>query len=458
MNTEPAYNYYFLGIGGIGMSALARYFYMQGNNVAGYDLSPSVITNDLVKLGINIHFEPDINQIPKQFLDNKNVIIIRTPAVPDDHEELAYFEKNKFVVKKRAEVLGQLFNKQRGIAIAGTHGKTSVTSMTAYIMHCSPLGCSAFLGGIMKNINSNLILNRDSKWVVAEADEFDRSFLYLTSDIALVTWIDADHLDIYHNAEVIRESFSQFLSQVKPGGAIILKKGIEPGIELNNRKLYTYSFDSFNTDFYASDIRCEEYYYVFNIVTPGDVIRHVKLKYPGLTNVENAVAAAAAAFVAGVGPDIIGRALSKFTGVQRRFDIQYQNGKRIFIDDYAHHPRELDAIISSVRKLYPGKKITGIFQPHLYSRTRDFAAEFAESLSALDDLILLDIYPAREKPIEGISSRIIFDKVTIAQKVLCKKSELLNILEKRDPEILLSMGAGDIDKYVGKIKQLMAEQ
>jgi UDP-N-acetylmuramate--alanine ligase len=458
METNQAYNYYFLGIGGIGMSALARYFYMQGNSVAGYDLSPSGITDELSRLGIDIHFKPAIDCIPDIFLDKSKTIIIRTPAVPDDHEELIFFRGKGFSIKKRAEVLGQLFNDQKGIAIAGTHGKTSVTSMSAFIMHRSVLRCNAFLGGIMKNINSNLILDKESKWVVAEADEFDRSFLQLSPEIALVTWIDSDHLDIYGTPEAIRESFKQFLLKVKPGGTIILKEGIKTDIDFKGKTFYTYSIDSKKSDFHAENIRNENSQYKFDIYTPGEVIQNVKLQYPGMTNIENAVAAAAVTFAAGVNRYTIRDALCEFTGVQRRFDIQFDNGKQTYIDDYAHHPRELDAIIGSVRKLYPGRKLTGIFQPHLFSRTRDFADEFAVSLSALDELILLDIYPAREKPIEGVSSQIILDRVTCTQKILCGKNELMGILKEKKIDILLTAGAGDIDKYVSQIKELFSRR
>jgi UDP-N-acetylmuramate--alanine ligase len=458
MKELTAYNYYFLGIGGIGMSALARYFHMQGRRVAGYDLSPSSITDELTLLGIRIHFIPDIQLIPPDWNDKQNTLVVRTPAVPDDHPELQYFLKNGFTVKKRAEILAQLFNAQRGIAISGTHGKTSVTCMSAFIMHNSSQGCNAFLGGIMKNTGSNLILNRTTNWVVAEADEYDRSFLHLTPDIALVTWIDADHLDIYNNTEAIRDSFIQFLSKVKPDGTIILKNNIVLKYETGNRNIYTYSLSDDKADFYATGIRLEGERYVFDIVTPGEVIREVKLQYPGMTNIENAVAAAAATYSAGVDLKTIGLALSEFIGVKRRFDIQYQDGRQIYIDDYAHHPRELDAIISSVRKLFPDKKVTGIFQPHLFSRTRDFAPEFAESLSALDELILLDIYPAREKPIKGVSSEIIFNKVTLDQKIRCSKTELIKLLNKKFFEVLITMGAGDIDKYVSQIKELFDRQ
>ncbi len=457
MQKNLTYNYYFLGIGGIGMSALARYFYMQGNQVAGYDLTPSAITDELTAMGIHIHFTPAIESIPEGFLDKEKTIVVRTPAVPANHLELQYFIQQGFIIKKRSEVLGILFNKQKGIAIAGTHGKTSVTSMTAYIMHKSELGCNAFLGGIMKNTQSNLILNQKSSWVVAEADEFDRSFLHLNPDIAVVTWIDADHLDIFGSHDAVRESFINFLENIKPGGTIILKEGIQVDIS-SSLSRYTYSLNSVISDFYAKNIRCQENRYIFDIATPGIPITNIKLQYPGMTNIENAVAAAAATYVAGVDTKIIGSALSEFIGVQRRFDIQFERGNQLFIDDYAHHPRELDSIIGSIRKLYPNRKLTGIFQPHLYSRTRDFAKEFAVSLSELDELFLLDIYPAREDPIPGISSRIIFDKVTIPEKTLCKKTELLDLLKNKTFDILLTAGAGDIDKLVPTIKKMLAER
>jgi len=452
MKFESIYSVYFLGIGGIGMSSLASYFHILGKNVAGYDLSPSAITDDLQKSGIKIHFNEDPDQISQEFQDKEHSLVVYTPAVPQDHKELEYFVEHNFTIKKRAEVLGILFNVKKGIAIAGTHGKTSVTSMCAFILHNSKLKCSAFLGGIVKNISSNLIIQENSLWMVAEADEYDRSFLQLKPEIALITWVDADHLDIYSSIKDIKETFEKFLSQVNNGGKIILKDGID--LKFNDEIVtsYTYSFDNPKSDFYAKNIRCKMGRYSFEIATPGSDIQDITLQYRGLTNIENAVAAASIAYLAGVDTPVIAASLSAFEGVRRRFDVQYEDEKNIYIDDYAHHPRELDAIIGSVRKLYPGKRITGVFQPHLYSRTRDFADEFAVSLSALDELILLDIYPAREKPIAGISSKSIFDKVTIQAKTLCSKNDLLEILKIRKPEILLTMGAGDIDRYVDDIR------
>jgi UDP-N-acetylmuramate--alanine ligase len=458
MAFESIHKVYLLGIGGIGMSALARYFYACGKEVAGYDLTPSVITGDLEALGINIHYREDIQEIPASFRNKNDCIVVRTPAVPDQHLELKYFREEGYTVLKRAEVLSELFNGKRGIAIAGTHGKTSVTSMSAFIMSESALGCHAFLGGILKNTGSNLIMNESSLWVVAEADEFDRSFLFLKPEIALVTWIDADHLDIYSSAAEIEKAFQLFLDNVKEGGTIVVKQGIEVKNKKPDLRKYTYALDSEKADFHASKIRIQNSRYIFHIKTPQGVIEDVRLTIPGRTNIENAVGAASLAFCAGVPLDVIGESLSSFKGVQRRFDIQYENGRRIYIDDYAHHPRELDAVIGSVRMLFPGKKITGVFQPHLYSRTRDFSNDFAQSLSKLDELILLDIYPAREKPIEGVSSDLIFDNVTIPSKTMCSKHDLLKILSAKDFEILLTMGAGDIDRFVEPVKKLVANK
>lgn len=437
------------------MSALARYFHACDKKVAGYDLSSSNITIKLEKMGIAIHYEEDVNQIPAYCKTKEDTLIVHTPAVPVDHTEYQYLKANGFVIKKRAEVLGIIFNAKRGIAISGTHGKTSITSMTSYIMYRSALGCSAFLGGIQKNINSNLIINDKSEWIVAEADEFDRSFLHLHPEIALVTWVDADHLDIYASHQDIIQSFEKFLGGVNKSGVIVLKKGIELKFDAGI-KSYTYSLGQADSDFYTINLTEHNGRYTYDIRTPDSLIQGITLPYPGLTNVENSVGAAALAYIAGVDPLVISAALSEFKGVERRFDIQYEDDQCLYIDDYAHHPRELDAIIGSVRKLFPGRKITGIFQPHLYTRTRDFAREFAESLSALDELILLDIYPAREKPIPGITSSIIYDNINIKAKKLIAKQELLDVLKKCDIDILLTMGAGDIDRFVPKIRDYLA--
>lgn len=455
MNFDAIHSVYFLGIGGIGMSALALYFHACGKAVAGYDLTSSAITTALLAKGISVHFEENSQLIPSSFRRSDNTLVVLTPAVPDDHRELSWFREHQFEIRKRAEVLGIIFNAKKGVAISGTHGKTSVTSMTAYIMQQSEAGCSAFLGGIMKNARSNLIMNEKSDWLVAEADEFDRSFLHLNPFIAAVTWVDADHLDIYGSHEEIKKAFGKFLDQVRPGGSVVLKKGISLEFNPEGKNIYSYSLDDISADFYAGNIHAENARYTFDIVAPDGVIRDIELPYPGLTNVENAVAAASVSYLAGVRPETIGKALSEFQGVQRRFDIHFDNGKHIYIDDYAHHPRELEAIIGSVRKLYSHRHITGVFQPHLYTRTRDFADGFAASLSMLDELILLDIYPAREKPIPGVTSLMVFDKVTIPDKTLCTKNELLEVLGQKKPEILLTMGAGDIDRYIEPITKMI---
>ena len=456
MNFDAIHSVYFLGIGGIGMSALAFYFHACGKYVAGYDLTASAITASLKAKGIAVHFEDNTALIPSSFHDPKNTLVVLTPAVPADHKELQWFRSMKFEIRKRAEVLGILFNAKKGVAISGTHGKTSVTSMAAWIMQQSALGCSAFLGGIMKNINSNLILNEKSEWLVAEADEFDRSFLHLNPLIAAVTWVDADHLDIYGSHEEIRKAFGKFLDQVRPDGTVVLKKGISLDFNESGKKIYSYALDNNSADFYAVNVRTENARYSFDIIVPGGAIRSITLPYPGLTNVENAVAAASVSYLAGVDPAVIGKALSAFQGVKRRFDIHFDNANYTYIDDYAHHPRELEAIIGSVRKLYPQRRITGIFQPHLYSRTRDFAGEFAASLSLLDELILLDIYPAREMPIPGVTSRLVFDNVTIADKTLTTKNDLLEVLSHKKPELFITLGAGDIDKFIEPIKKMVA--
>ena len=458
MNFEETQNIYFLGIGGIGMSALAKYFHTLNKNVAGYDLNSSDITDEMQKLGIDIHFDQNIDKIPKEFLEKDTTLIIRTPAVPDEHLELQYFYKREYQMMKRAEVLGRLVNNKRGIAVAGTHGKTSVSSMITYIMHESKIGCSAFLGGILKNYCSNLVVDQNTDWIVTEADEFDRSFLQLRPEIALITWIDSDHLDIYSSYEEIQNSYEGFASQVKRGGSLIIKKGININLSSEKLKSYTYSLDDKTADFYASDISKTKGRYSFNIHTPESSIKGITLTYPGLINIENAVAACSVAWLAGVDENTISSTINAFEGVKRRFDIQFQSDRCLYIDDYAHHPRELDAIIGSVRKLYPEKKVTGIFQPHLYSRTEDFADEFAVSLDNLDELFLLDIYPAREKPIKGVSSDLIFRKVKSAAKTLLNKNELLSILRKRDFEILITMGAGDIDRLVDPIKKILVNK
>jgi len=449
-------NVYFLGIGGIGMSALARYFKFTGRNVAGYDRTPTALTEAMKAEGIDIHFDDDIRKIPSNW-DPANTLAVFTPALPEEHKELSWFRERPIPLLKRAKVLGLVCNERSGIAVSGTHGKTTVSTMVANILNKTNHGCGAFLGGISKNFGTNLLLPKvESPWIVVEADEFDRSFLHLTPLLALVTSIDADHLDIYGHKDKIVESFERFISQIQPGGSLVIKKGVELNTAKTTAKIYTYSLRS-DSDFTTENLQLntEGGFYQFDIKTPGGIIAGCKMNYPGLLNVENAVGAASLAFLAGVTPAEIKSGLEDYHGVIRRFDVRFRNEKYIYIDDYAHHPEELKAIISSVKELFKGRKITGIFQPHLYSRTRDFSAEFATSLDLLDSAILIPLYPAREEPITGISSEIIFNQMKLQNKRLVTKLQLLDILRNEQCEIVLTMGAGDIDSLAGDIIEIL---
>ncbi|HSM49065.1 MAG TPA: UDP-N-acetylmuramate--L-alanine ligase, partial [Draconibacterium sp.] len=422
-------NVYFLGIGGIGMSALARYFKFTGRNVAGYDRTPTALTEAMHAEGIDIHFDDDIRKIPSNW-DPASTLAVFTPALPEEHKELSWFRERPIPLLKRAKVLGLVCNERSGIAVSGTHGKTTVSTMVANILNKTHRGCGAFLGGISKNFGTNLLLPKvESPWIVAEADEFDRSFLHLTPLLALVTSIDADHLDIYGQKEKIVESFERFISQIQPGGSLVIKKGVELNTEKTTAKIYSYSLNQ-EADFTTINLQLnsEGGFYQFDIKTPGGIIDGCKMNYPGLLNVENAVGAASLAFLAGATPAEIKNGLEDYQGVIRRFDVRFRNEKYIYIDDYAHHPEELKAIISSVKELFKGRKLTGIFQPHLYSRTRDFSAEFASSLDLLDNAILIPLYPAREEPIRGISSEIIFNQMKLQDKHLVTKPQMLDIL------------------------------
>lgn len=449
-------NVYFLGIGGIGMSALARYFRFTGRNVAGYDATRTDLTNALQSEGIDIHYEDDIRFIPSNWNPAETMAVF-TPALPDDHNELSWFREKPIALLKRAKVLGLICNEKSCIAVAGTHGKTTVSTMAATIMDNTGAGCGAFPGGISKNFNSNLLLPKaESPWIVAEADEFDRSFLHLQPQIALVTALDADHLDVYGDRGKMVEAFGKFISQIKPGGKLLVKKGIALDTEKTDAGVYYYSLKD-QADFYAANLRqiSDPAYYLFDLHTPGEVIPDCRLYYPGLLNVENAVAAGALSFLAGASPADIKAGLEEYRGVIRRFDVRFRNENFIYIDDYAHHPEELRAVITSVKELYPGKKVTGIFQPHLYSRTRDFAAEFAASLDLLDEVILVPIYPAREEPLPGISSEIIFDKITQPDKFLSSKEDAAKLLAERPAGVVLTLGAGDIDGLAGQIIEVL---
>ena len=448
---------YFIGIGGIGMSNLARYFMLKGKKVAGYDRTETLLTKQLVKEGAEIHYADDVNLIPAYCKDKSSTMIVYTPAVPSDNEEVKYFHQNNFDIQKRAQVLGTITKSSKALCCAGTHGKTTTSSMLAHILKQSHLDCNAFLGGILKNYNSNLMLSDKSGFTVIEADEYDRSFHWLHPYMALITSVDPDHLDIYGTEEEYLKSFEKFTSLIQSGGALVIKHNIKLSPKVaDNVKVYTYSMNK--GDFHAENIRIGNGEIRFDFVTPSETIENIQLGVPVKINIENGVGSMALAWLNGATADELRHAMSTFQGARRRFDFLLKTDKIVMIDDYAHHPQELAASITSVKELYPDRKVTGVFQPHLYSRTKDFAAEFAESLSLLDELILLDIYPAREKPIEGVTSKIIFDKVT-CPKVLCNKEELLPLLEKKqDIEVLLTIGAGDIDQLLEPIREILEQK
>ncbi len=448
---------YFVGIGGIGMSNLARYFMSQGKSVAGYDRVETPLTKTLVAEGAQIHYEDYTKLIPAEFLDKEKTLVVYTPAVPASHSELQYFRQNGFTMMKRAQVLGEITKTSDAICVAGTHGKTTVSSMTAHLLRQSSVDCNAFLGGILKNYGTNLLLSDKSNITVAEADEYDRSFHWLHPWIAVITSADPDHLDIYGTPEAYRESFEYFTSLIRHDGQLIIKKGapVTPRID-NSVTVYTYS--ELEGDFHAENIRIGGGEIVFDFVSPDTKITDIHLGVPVKVNIENAVAAIGAASLSGVTHDEIRAAMKTFGGAKRRFDFQLKTPKIVFIDDYAHHPNELTASIQSIKQLYPEKKVTGVFQPHLYTRTRDFVDEFAQSLSLLDDVVLLDIYPAREEPIPGITSEVVFDKITLKEKTLLKKAELLEFLKNKELEVLVTLGAGDIEHLLPDIKQLLEKR
>lgn len=446
---------YFVGAGGIGMSALIRYFLAKGKRVAGYDRTPSALTEQLNREGAEIHYEDRVELIPEAFRWPEETLVVYTPAVPETHTELSFFRSGGFEVMKRARVLGEITNCSRGLCVAGTHGKTTTSSMLAHLLKQSSVDCNAFLGGILKNYESNLMLSDRSDLTVIEADEFDRSFHWLKPYMAVITAVDPDHLDIYGTAEAYRESFEKFTSLIRSDGCLLMKKGIDltpqlqPGV-----KLYTYSADE-GGDFHAEHIRIGDGEIRFDFVGPGIRVESVSLGVPMKVNIENGVAAMALAWMNGAKPEEMKVAMAGFQGPRRRFDFHLRKPGRVLIDDYAHHPAELKASILSVKELYAGRRVTGIFQPHLYTRTRDFAADFAASLSLLDELILLDIYPAREEPIPGVTSRLIFDAVTIAHKQLCTKEELLPVVAAGKYEVILMLGAGDIEKLVEPVREII---
>lgn len=445
---------YMIGIGGIGMSALARYFMSLGKSVSGYDRVSTQLTDELIREGSEIHFTTDLAYVREKFPERENLLVIYTPAIPADHLELNYFRKGGYQMKKRAELLGIVSDSTKCIAVAGTHGKTTVTTMVTHLLKVAGITCNAFLGGISKNYKTNAVLSGEEGWMVLEADEFDRSFLHLHPNICIVTSCDPDHLDVYGSAEKLKDSFCRFISQIDPDGHIIYQQDVELDcIRETPRASRSYALAE-GADFKATNLRLKDGLYQFDVETPEGLISDVGLGIPGMINIENALSVVALARLLNIGDDLVRKALNTFSGVMRRFDLKINRTDMVYIDDYAHHPRELDACIHSVRKIYPDKKITGIFQPHLYSRTRDFAGDFARSLSRLDVLILLDIYPAREEPVEGVDAGLIFNQVEMADKVLIQNEQLLRVLEERRPEVLLTLGAGDIDQFVEPIVQL----
>ena len=449
---------YFIGAGGIGMSALVRYFLSIGKKVAGYDRTPTELTQKLIAEGAAIHYEESVESIPADFRDTTTTLIVYTPAIPATHAELTYFQENGFTIQKRSQVLGMLTQSGKGLCVAGTHGKTTTSTMTAHLLHQSNIGCNAFLGGISKNYGTNLLLSDNSEYVVIEADEFDRSFHWLTPFATVITATDADHLDIYGTKEAYLESFNHYTSLIRQGGALIVRKGIELGPRLQEGvTLYTYSKEE--GDFHAENIRIGNGDIIFDYVSPFGNIKDIQLGVPVAINIENGIAAMALAQISGVNADEIKAAMANFGGVDRRFDFKIKTDKVVFLSDYAHHPEEIKQSILSMRALYEDKKITGIFQPHLYTRTRDFYQEFAESLSLLDEVILTEIYPARELPIEGVSSRLIFDQLRPGiEKTLCQKEEILDILKQKKIEVLMTLGAGDIENYVQPICEILNKQ
>lgn len=445
---------YFAGAGGIGMAALERYYLSRGCRVAGYDRTPTDLTRALVKEGVDITFDDSVEAIPADFRTSpEEVLVVYTPALPDNHPQLQYFRTHGYEVVKRAEVLGRITRDSKGICFAGTHGKTTTSSMAAHILHTCPTGCNAFLGGILRNYDSNLLLSATSPYSVIEADEYDRSFHHLSPYIAVITATDPDHLDIYGTEEAYLESFARFTELIRPDGSLIVHEGLKlvprPGKDV---KVYTYSRDK--GDFHAENIRHADGEIIFDFVAPDMVIRDINLGVPVEINIENAIAALAACHLTGdMKADAAKEAIATFKGPKRRFEfwLKETSPVKAIIDDYAHHPDELKASINSVKAHYPGRKLTVAFQPHLYSRTRDFAPEFAEALSLADEVILLDIYPAREAPIPGVTSKIIFDRITAPVKTMITKDDLTETIKNCNFEILLTVGAGDICNYLPEI-------
>ena len=461
MTLDQFKNIYFLGIGGIGMSALARWFIVNGYAVAGYDKTSTALTDALQAEGMTIHFIEDIDQIPVQFRENPaQTLVIYTPAVPGTHTEYRYLTEHGFVLQKRSQVLGLLAGQMKTVAVAGTHGKTTTSSMIAHILRDAGINCAAFLGGITNNYGTNFLLNEptddlQSVVCVVEADEFDRSFLTLFPQIAVVTSTDADHLDIYGAHEAVLESFGVFVSQIKPKGVLFMKKDLSLA---GQTKATVWQYSLQTGDFCSHNLRIEDAAFIFDLIHKNGSIANIKLTVPGYHNVENAVVSGAVALELGVSPTAIRSALNSYRGVRRRFEYVLKTDRAVLIDDYAHHPTEVTAFLSSVKALYPNQELTAIFQPHLFSRTRDFADGFADSLSIADHVILLDIYPARELPMDGVTSELIFRSVRSKTKRQCTKAELPGVVRQMKPSVLVTIGAGDIDQLLPTLKSVLEDQ
>lgn len=452
---EKIKSVYFVGAGGIGMSALVRYFLSKGKVVAGYDRTPSQLTERLNEEGAQIHYEDNISLIPEACLDKETTLVVITPAVPSIHTELTYFRTSGFDIQKRAQVLGIITQSSKGLCVAGTHGKTTTSTMAAHLLYQSSVGCTAFLGGISKNYHTNLLLSSSSPYTVIEADEFDRSFHWLSPYMSVITSTDPDHLDIYGTEEAYMESFEKYTHLIQPGGCLIMRKGIalQPKVQ-EGVTIYTYSRDE--GDFHAENIRIGNGEIIIDFVTPHTRINHIKLGVPVSINIENGVAAMALALLSGATEEEVKQGMESFKGVDRRFDFKIKTDRLVFLSDYAHHPSEVKQSIHSLRELYEGRKITVVFQPHLYSRTNDFYKEFAQSLSLADEVILLDIYPARETPIPGVTSELIYNLLSPhIEKKMCTKDELVDVLDNKPLDILITLGAGDIDNYVPRIAQML---
>lgn len=458
MNTNTLKAVYFVGAGGIGMSALVRYFLSKGKAVGGYDRTASALTEKLRQEGADIHYEDNIALIPEVFLNPETTLIVYTPAIPAEHKELTYFREHNFEIQKRAQVLGMITQTERGLCVAGTHGKTTTSTMAAFLLDNSHVKCNAFLGGISKNYGTNLLVSDQSDFVVIEADEFDRSFHWLTPYATVITATDSDHLDIYGTHEAYLESFRKYTSLIRPDGYLIIKKGIDlqPDVK-EGVTVYTYSDKE--GDFHAENIRIGNGEIFFDFISPLGNIKDVQLGVPVYVNIENGIAAMALAQIGGATAEEIKAAMPQFKGVDRRFDFKLKNDHIVFLSDYAHHPAEIKQSVSSLRMLYPDKKLTAIFQPHLYTRTRDFYKDFADSLSLLDEVILLDIYPARELPIEGVTSKLIYDNLRPGiEKTMCHKEDLIELLKTKNIEVLITLGAGDVDNYVTPIYELLKDR